>query len=209
LNLGRPSLKQKPKKPILGIIGGIGAGKSAVAQEFGKRGCAVIDADKLAHEVLQETDTVQAVVTRWGRELVNEQGQIDRGQLARRVFADAHALVDLNALIHPSVLQKTETLLEQYQADPHVSAIVLDMPLLLEVGWDARCDRIIFVKCDAPRRRDRMEQKWGNQAANVVSREKNQISLDRKESRADNVIINNSDFATLVKQVTEIFTDMI
>jgi dephospho-CoA kinase len=209
LAIGHPSLKQKLKKPILGIIGGIGAGKSVVAAEFGKLGCAVIDADSLAHEVLQETATVQAVAARWGRELVNKKGQIDRSQLARHVFADTHALADLNALIHPSVLQKTEKLLEQYQADTHVSAIVLDMPLLMEVGWDDRCDRVVFVKCDAPRRVERMEQKWGNRAAEIVKREKVQISLDRKETRADNVIINNSDFATLVKQVTEIFTDMI
>ena len=79
----------------------------------------------------------------------------------------------------------------------------------MEVGWDRRCDRVIFVQSDAQNRAIHGQQKLGVDSDDLARREKLQISLDRKEARADNVIINNSDFATLVMQVTEIFTDII
>ncbi len=201
--------KQESPKPVLGIVGGIGAGKSTVAREFEKLGCAVIDADALAHEILQQEEMRAAIATHWGREMLDESGMVNRAKLAHRVFAHPADLAALNALIHPAVLLQAEHLIERYRGDSRVPAIVLDMPLLMEVDWDRRCDRVVFVQCDAQNRANHRQQKLGVDTADLARREKVQISLDRKEARADNVVSNNSDFATLVKQVTEIFTDMI
>ncbi len=200
------------KKPIIGILGGIGSGKSTVAAEFAKLGCKVIDADKIAHELLlYKTAVKEKVVGLFGRAILDSAGKIDREKLAELVFADADKLSSLNRIIHPLVLQRTEELIEKYQAEvgavcePPVQAIVLDMPLLVEVGWDKRCDKLIFVDCEQKLRLDRAK-KLGFDKNQVKIRENFQISLDNKVNLADNTIENNSDFSVLAKQVVNIFS---
>jgi len=196
------------KKPIIGIMGGIASGKSTVAAEFGKLGCAVIRADAIAHEVLTEPPVRDEIVRQLGREILHPQGQIDRAKLARIVFADAQKLCALNKVVHPHVLARTEELIAQYNRCTHVRAIVLDMPLLVEVGWADRCDRLIFVKCERAQRARRAAQAGLLDEHEIKIREKFQISLDRKEELADNTVDNNSDFSTLVRQIQDIFSDI-
>jgi dephospho-CoA kinase len=201
-------LGKSRNKPVIGIIGGVGAGKSTVARIFQDLGCALIDADALAHSFLNLPEVRTAICARWGADLRDAQGQIDRATLGTRVFDKADELRVLNALIHPHVFAEAERLLNRYQADDRYRAIVLDMPLLLEVGWDQRCDRIVFVQCATKQRKRHFQQKLGRKTADLEKREKVQISLDKKVARADNTVVNNSDLATLVRQVTKIFTDM-
>jgi len=193
------------KKPIIGIIGGIGSGKSTVAAEFAKLGCKVIDADKIAHELLDEPAVKAKVVGLFGRTILDLEGKIDREKLAEVVFADAQKLSLLNEIIHPLVLQRAEELIKQYDRQNQVKAIVLDMPLLVEVGWDKRCDKLIFVVCEQKLRLDRAK-KLGFDKNQVKIRENFQISLDNKANLADNTIENNSDFSVLARQVTDIFS---
>ncbi len=199
------------KKPIIGILGGIGSGKSTVAAEFAKLGCKVIDADRIAHELLDEPSVKARVVGLFGRTVLDSEGKIDREKLAGVVFVDADKLQSLNEIIHPLVLQRAQELIKQYQADvgavrePPLRAIVLDMPLLVEVGWDKRCDRLIFVDCEQKLRLDRAK-KLGFDKNQVKIRENFQISLDSKANLADNTIENNSDFSVLARQVTDIFS---
>lgn len=196
------------KKPIIGIIGGIASGKSTVAAEFGKLGCAVISADAIAHELLTEEPIRDELVRLFGREILHPGGQIDRRRLAQAVFADAGRLCALNKVIHPRVLARTEELIAEYNHGTHVKAIVLDMPLLVEVGWANRCDRLIFVKCDGRRRVHRAKQMGLLDEQAIKIREKFQISVDKKAELADNTIDNNSDFSTLVRQIQDIFSDI-
>ena len=204
------------KKPIIGILGGIGSGKSTVAAEFAKLGCKVIDADKIAHELLDEPTVKEKIVGLFSRAILDSKGKIDREKIAEVVFVDAESvsakaeavagkLSSLNEIIHPLVLQRTEELIEQYNRQKQVKAIVLDMPLLVEVGWDKRCDKIIFVDCEQKLRLDRAK-KMGFDKNQVKFRENFQISLDNKVEVADNNINNNSDFSALAKQVTDIFS---
>jgi len=201
-------VNRKNNKPVIGIVGGIASGKSLVAAQFGKLGCAVIDADALAHEALDREPIRQAVVTRFGAGILDDTGRIDRRALARIVFADAASLESLNGMIHPYVLQRTEELIARHRRDPAVRAVVLDMPLLIEVGWAGRCDRIVFVQCDLARRIERARRERGMDERNVKNRENFQISLDTKAALADNTIDNNSDFSTLVRQIDLIFSEM-
>ena len=225
------------EKPVIGILGGIGSGKSAVAAEFAKLGCKVIDADEIAHELLDEPTVKEKVVGLFGRTILSAAAdldsteKIDREKLADLVFADADPaalgskqnpplaglspatpgseqnspLARLNRIIHPLVLQRAEELIEKYHRQKQVKAIVLDMPLLVEVGWDKRCDRLIFVDCRQKLRLDRAK-KMGFDKNQVKIRENFQISLDNKANVADNTINNNSDFSALAKQVTDIFS---
>jgi dephospho-CoA kinase len=196
------------KKPLIGIIGGIASGKSTVAAELGKLDCAVIDADTMAHELLREDPVRDEIIRLFGRGVVNASGEIDHQRLAKVVFTDARRLQTLNSVVHPRVLQRTEDRIAQYREDRHIKAIVLDMPLLVEVGWADRCDRLIFVQCDRKRRIERARQKGRLDEKEIKIRENFQISLDKKATLADNAIDNNSDFSALVRQIKSIFSEI-
>ncbi len=197
------------KKPIIGILGGIGSGKSTVAGEFAKLGCGVIDADKLAHALLDENAVREKIVSLFGPEISDSSGNIDRSKLAETVFADSEKLGLLNKILHPRVLEQAEELIRQYNGQNDISAIVLDMPLLAEVGWDKRCDRIIFVECDRQLRAERAAKKGVFDEKQQRIRENFQISLDNKAALADNTINNNSDFSELVRQIVNIFSSIL
>jgi dephospho-CoA kinase len=193
------------KKPIIGILGGIGSGKSTAAAEFAKLGCKVIDADKIAHELLDEPSVKEKVVGLFGQAILDSAGKIVREKLAEVVFTDADNLSSINEIIHPIVLQRAEKLIKKYNSQNQVKAIILDMPLLVEVGWDKRCNKLIFVNCDQKLRLNRAK-KLGFDKNQVKIRENFQISLDNKAKLADNTIENNSDFSVLAKQVVNIFS---
>jgi dephospho-CoA kinase len=194
------------KKPIIGILGGIGSGKSTVAAEFAKLGCRIIDADNIARELLGREAVREKIVGLFGESILDSADKINRKKLAEIAFADVDKLSSLNSILHPLVLARAEQLIEQYKRQPQVKAIVLDMPLLAEVGWDKRCDRLIFVDCKRQLRTARMKEKGGFDENQLKIRENFQISLDKKASISDNTINNNSDLLVLTKQVTDIFS---
>jgi dephospho-CoA kinase len=194
------------KKPIIGILGGIASGKSTVAAEFAKLGCKVIDADKIVHELLQKTVVKDKITGLFGQAILDSAGKIDPRKLAEVVFTDADKLSSLNKIIHPLVLERTEELIELYNRQGGIKAIVLDMPLLAEVGWAERCDKLIFVDCKPKLRIERAKKMRGLDENQIKIRENFQISLDNKATIADNSIDNNSDFQALVRQVFDVFS---
>ena len=196
------------KKPIIGILGGICSGKSTVAAEFTKLGCKVIDADQIVHELLDKKDVRKKVLDLFGQGILDSERKIDPKKLADIVFADANKLASLNEILHPLVMARAEELIEQYNRQNKVKAIVLDMPLLAEVGWDKRCDKLIFVDCKRQLRVKRAKKLGFLDEKQIKIRENFQISLDNKATITDNTIDNNSNFSALAKQVTNIFSDI-
>jgi dephospho-CoA kinase len=195
-------------KPLIGIIGGIASGKSTVAREFGKLGCAVIDADRMVHAFLEDPAVRDEVVRLLGPGVVGTDGRIDRRAVGQLVFADRDKLAALNAILHPRVLERTENLIAQYQQDDTVAAIVLDMPLLVEVGWADRCDKVLFVDRALSRRVGTAGLRGTLTEKELKNRENFQISLDEKIRLADNTIDNNSELSTLVRQIKTIFSEI-
>jgi dephospho-CoA kinase len=193
------------EKPVIGILGGIGSGKSTIAAEFAKLGCKVIDADRIVHKLLDESLVIEKIAGLFGQAVLDSAGKINRKKLAEIVFADNQTLESLNRIIHPPVLQRTQQLIDKFESQNQVKAIVLDMPLLVEVGWHKKCDKLIFVNCEKNLRLERAK-KMGFDENQIKIRENFQISLDNKASLADNTIENNSDFSAIVRQVTEIFS---
>ena len=193
------------KKPIIGILGGIGSGKSTVAAEFVKLGCGLINADKIAHDLLEEKPIKEEIIKLFGEGILDSYKKISHKKLADIVFNDSRKLSILTNIIHPLVIKKTKEFIKKFNQQSQIKAIVLDMPLLLEVGWEKRCDRLIFVDCEEKIRAERLK-KMGFNKNQLKIRENFQISLDKKASIADNTIVNNSGFSTLVKQVADIFS---
>jgi len=187
------------------LLGGIASGKSTVASAFQDLGCAIINADHLAHKALDQQAIRQTIIMEFGSNILAHDGSVNRAALGRLAFQDANRLTKLNNLLHPWILTKCQEELKLHLKNPAVLAVVLDMPLLLEVHWDTLCDHIVFVECPREIRLQRV-QKRGISAESLAEREIFQISLDKKADRADNVLINDSDLSSLVRQVTEIFT---
>lgn len=149
---------------VVGLVGRMAAGKSTVARMFAALGAHVIDADAIAHEVLDEPDVRQSVVTRFGAGVAGPDGRVSRRALADVVFAgDAAAeaaLADLEAIVHPRVRERMEAALEalrRAEAAGGPAVAVLDVPLLVQAGWAGACDRIVVVECAEPERRRRLE----------------------------------------------------
>jgi dephospho-CoA kinase len=187
-------------------MGGICAGKSTVAEQFARMGCAVIDADQIVHQLLQNDEIKRELFAAFGRGLADKSGRIEHQKLAQTAFADARKLGRLNDIIHPRVLRQAEELIEKLKQQPEPVAVVLDMPLLAEVGWHKRCDKLIFVDCEEQIRLERAKKKRIFNKKQLKIRENFQISLDKKTKIADYIISNNSDIPALTEQVAYILS---
>jgi dephospho-CoA kinase len=194
-------------KPIIGILGGIGSGKSTVANQFANLGCAVIEADKIAHEVIEEQSIIDTVSSVFGSDVLSSDGMIDRSKLAARVFEDSEQLEKLQNIVHPPVMETCRRLLHEYVSNPSVPAVILDVPLLLESRQENLCNVLIFVDCPTQQRFQRAAKK-GLTEEQIKKRENFQISLDKKRLIAHYTIKNNSDLSYLTEQVVRIYSTM-
>jgi len=196
-------------KPIIGLLGAPGAGKSTVAAEFARQGAGVIDADALARAAMQEQAVRDQLVEWWGRGVLAADGSIDRRAVADRVFGDQDARRALEGLIHPRVAERRWSLRQAYADNPDVTAIVEDSPLLLEAGLDAACDWLVLV--DAPReaRLARLSRTRGWSAEELQRRENQQTPLDTKRQRADYVISNDRDEVACQEAARRVFSQLL
>ncbi|MCL2701043.1 MAG: dephospho-CoA kinase [Phycisphaerae bacterium] len=192
-------------KPVIGLVGGIGAGKSTVAAEFSRLGCFAIDADAVGHAVLREPAVRDAVAAAFGADVLDAAGEVDRKALAGVVFGDEAALATLNALTHPRIAERISRLVEQARRDEAVAAVVLDAAVLLEAGWDPVCTDCVFVSAPNPVRLARVRSNRGWDEASWARREKTQISLDKKASRCEYTVDNSSDIPHVRQQVQQVF----
>ncbi len=189
---------------VVGLIGGIGSGKSAVAAEFARRGARVIPADQIGHEALRQEHVRREVVHRWGPQMLDANGEIQRRKLGAIVFGDPRERKALEALVHPSIRQRIEEEVARAKADPGVRLIVLDAAILMEAGWNNVCDRLVYV--DAPRevRLARVARQRGWAGRELEDRERAQLPLTEKQVRADHVLDNSSTLEHLGRQVDDL-----
>ncbi len=195
-------------KPIIGLVGSIGAGKSTVASVLGSLGAGVIDSDREAHRELASPEVAATLADWWG-EAVAPGGRVDRAAVARIVFRDAAELRRLESLLYPRMARRRGEVIERWMADPTIRAVVLDSPKLYEAGLDRDCDAVICV--DAPRevRLARLAAARGWNAAELDRRENSQISLDEKKKKADYIVSNNSSAEALPALVEKVLEDIL
>jgi dephospho-CoA kinase len=194
-----------PNKPVIGIIGGIGSGKSTVAREFASLGCAVIDADAIGHELLVDPEVLGELRSRWGDEIFTDAGEVDRAVLSGIVFGSRDELDALNGILHPRIGLQMARAVELAGGDESVEAIVLDAALLMEAGWDGLCSHVIYVDTPRADRLQRVCEQRGWEQENWSSREKMQISLDIKRRRCDYSIDGSSSVSHLRQQVRKVY----
>jgi dephospho-CoA kinase len=188
-------------KPVVGLIGGMGSGKSFVADLFRQRGAKVISGDQLGHEALRQPDMQAQVVQRWGPRVLDEHGAVDRRRLGAIVFADAGERRALEAIVFPWIERRIREEVAAAQADPHIALIVLDAAIMLEAGWHTVCDWVVFIEVPREERLRRLAEQRGWSAKEVQEREMAQMSLDEKRSRADYVVENTGPLEHLAQQV--------
>jgi dephospho-CoA kinase len=175
---------------VIGVAGGIGSGKSAVARALGRLGAPIFDADASARRILDQPDIASRIAARWGTGLLGPDGRVDRAGLATIVFRDDRARTELEELIHPIVRIEAQAAIDAARA-AGARAIVLDIPLLYESGMDAMCDIVVFVDADEAVRLARVSRSRGWTARDLALREAAQWPLDAKRRRSGVVIVNN------------------
>ncbi|HED54620.1 MAG TPA: dephospho-CoA kinase [Phycisphaerales bacterium] len=174
-------------KPIvLGIVGGIGSGKSFIARLMGEAGAVVYDADQEVTRLYERPEVLDTIRSWWGDEAVVD-GQLDRATVARVIFEDESQRDRLESLLFPLLAEHRAALIRQAERDG-VKAVVIDAPLLFEAGLDEECDAVLFV--DTPRdiRLRRLKSRSGWDEAELDRREKAQLPLDVKRERSDYVL---------------------
>jgi len=189
-------------QPVIGLTGGVGAGKSAVARLLRELGCLVVDSDDLVRETLREDDVKRTLRDWWGERVFDDASEVDRRAVAGIVFADEEQRRRLEGLLHPRVERKRRAIFSR--AEPEVRACVIDAPLLMEAGVDRECDAVIFV--DAPRaaRLERVRVSRGWDEGELDRREAAQIPLDEKRRSADYVVVNDGDLHALRERVQSV-----
>src|ERR1022692_271234 len=187
--------------PTIGIVGGIGSGKSFVADAMQRLGGYLIAADPLGHEAHKQADIKAQVIERWGNGILEDGGDVDRRKLGRIVFADATELQALESLVFPYIEKRILEAMAGARTRSDVKFIILDAAIMLETGWHRHCDKIVFV--DAPRelRFERLNEKRGWDEKELQRRENVQKPLAEKRKVADAVIVNDADADKLARQV--------
>ncbi len=195
--------------PVIGLVGGIGSGKSAIAAMFAAAGCAVIDSDKLVHQILQSA-AVKSELQQWlGAAIVDGAGNVDRRAIGKIVFGDPAKLARLNQIIHPREQRERDAQMAQLLTECRYQAIIWDTPLLLEVGLNRECDALIFIQVSHEIRLERVKKSRGWGPQELDQREKMQIPLDKKADIADYCIDNSGDQAASQRQVLEVLSHLL
>ena len=186
----------------VGLTGGVGSGKSTVSRLLAERGAVVIDADAIAREVVEPgTPGFDAVVETFGQSVVGADGRLDRPALAAIVFGDEDRRLQLNAIVHPLVGQRT---VELAAAAPADAVVVYDIPLLVESDMAASFDFVLVVEASVDVRLARLHER-GMVETDARERMAAQASDAQRRAVADAVLDNNGSLADLERQVDEVW----
>ena len=193
-------------RPVIGIAGGIGSGKSFVARLFGELGALVISSDDQVTEAYRDPEVRRRLIDWWGADAIRPDGAINRKLIGAKVFANPVERARLEALLHPRVHAARERAMAQGADDPGVVAFVWDTPLLFETELHRQCDAVVFVDAPLDTRLARVAATRNWDAAELARRENSQWGLDRKRDFADYVISNTAGVDEARGQVQDVLS---
>jgi len=191
---------------LVGLTGGIGSGKTTVARMFGELGAVVFDADKLAREAVElGTRGYVAVVELFGSDVLMPGGELDRAALAHRVFNNDLERKELEAVLHPEIFRMFEERVKPFRDTD--SVVVFDVPLLIESGYDRRCDWVVLVEAPEALRLRRVIE-FGRTEQDAKLRMAAQTSDEVKAFRSDAIIDNSGSLEDLKAQVEGVWAEI-
>jgi len=184
---------------LIGLTGNIATGKSEVARMLGALGAVIVDADRIAREVVQPgCPALDAIVRTFGPGVLLPTGQLDRPQMARLVFGDPVRLRQLEAIVHPAV---REAMWREIRAQPDDAVVVIEVIRLFESGWDRHCDQVWVTHCSPEQQMERLMRYRGLSAEEARARLAAQSPQAEKLARADVVIDTSGDLHETRRQV--------
>jgi dephospho-CoA kinase len=188
-------------KPVIGLVGGIGSGKSQVARAFARRGGALVDADPIGHAALEQAEILQQVREAWAQRVLDAKGEVDRKKLGAIVFASPVERARLERLVHPWIGERIREQMARLQADPGVPFVVLDAAVMLEAGWNKVCDRLVYVHAPRVQRLARVAAQRGWNEQEFSQREHAQLPLTAKATLSDAAVDNTGPPDAIQEQV--------
>lgn len=197
-----PVSKQDRKTPLtIGLTGGIASGKSTVAELFSKHAIQIIDADIIARQVVEPgSELLGKISDTFGRQLISQDGSLDRQQLRQIVFTDPDKRLQLEALLHPEIYARITGLIGK-ATSPYV---VVMIPLLVETGRTAWLDRVLVIDAGDAARIERARVRNGLSAQAIRDIMATQVSREERLQAADDVIVNDGNRTQLVTEVTRL-----
>lgn len=189
------------QKFVIGVTGSFGSGKTTVARILKSYQTRIIDADKLAHSLLNPgTDTYRRIIASFGKGILKDNKRIDRRKLAGIIFDDKRLLKRLNRIVHPAVIRIIKGRIRGSRA----KVIILDAPLLIEAGLRGMVDKLIVVRTSRDKQIKRIQKKTSLRKSDILKRIGYQIPLREKARLADFIIDNSGTLTETRKQVKEI-----
>ena len=190
----------------IGLTGGIGAGKSAIARMLAERGAVVIDADQISRDLVEPgAPALEALVAEFGQEILQPDGSLSRAHLAAIAFRDAGATQRLNAIMHPRIRDEGERRIAEH---PEAAVVVYDMPLLVETGQQDLVDIVLVVDVPEETQIERAVEFRGLDRDDVLRRMGAQASRAERAAVADVVISNEGSLDETAQQVDRFWTDL-
>lgn len=189
---------------IIGLTGGIASGKSTVSNLLRQAGMPIVDADQITRQVQRPGSTaLDKLAAAFGNQIIQPDGNLDRAQLGKRVFADAAARQELNQIMQPlirdAIWQAVDTLKKQ-----NIPNVILDLPLLYEQHYDEDCDLVVVVTVSSDTELHRLMARNHYSAAEARARIAAQMPLSEKVARADVVIDNDASLEQTRRQVAQL-----
>jgi len=191
---------------LIGLTGGIAAGKSTVAKRWVELGAIEIDADQLAREVVEPgTNGLQRIREQFGDQVLNADGSLDRSALGSLVFANRQQLDALNAIVHPLVKQRTRELLEAMPSD---AIVIYNVPLLVEAAVDHDFDIVVTVEAPEEEQIKRMVAHRGMTETEAKARISTQAKPVERAARADHILSSNQDIHLLMRDADALWREI-
>ncbi|MCX5886590.1 MAG: dephospho-CoA kinase [Proteobacteria bacterium] len=191
---------------LIGLTGGIGSGKSVVAEMLKNLGAHIIDADQISRDVMvPESEAYKKVVNTFGKEILQDDRSIDRKKLGDLVFGDPEKIAKLNECTHPAIFAEIDRRVEEIRRNNPDAIIIIDAALLVETAAHERFDKLIVVSADEETQLKRLKERDGFAEEEAQKRISSQMPLKEKVKYADFVIHNDKGLEDTRRQVAEIY----
>ena len=190
---------------IIGLTGGIGTGKSTVSEYLSEQNFAIVDADLISRQVVEPgmplLDELEAA---FGSDIINEDGSLNRKGLAAIVFNDVEQRKLMDSIMHKEILAEMRRVMEEFQQQGTHQGIIIDAPLLFEIGLEKWCGQVWLVTADMDLRIERVCVRDDAKPEEVEARIRNQMSDDEKKKLSDEILDNSGTLEELHKQISEL-----